>query len=410
MATRSFTFGNQGIYWTVTWEPGSYQFTFTGRKQAGVVMEYGTGWSVYLYMGSYPYGIVGAIGLEGDSINITPTYHSAAEEVYDCGTHTMLFNDGYPSGSQPLYGFVQAWENEEVYPGTARGTVNWNEQGTTWYQSCTVTVGKRVSSTSGTRLGTDETFQCEASGQTKTALDVSGYTSSTVPSFAGYHYDSCTSAQITGDTTLYIIYAVNTSQITYYANDPNGTAENMPTSPETVTYGGYIRPTGNDPMPSMKYVVTLDPNGGTINGSGNNVVKNTTRTFVRWNTAANDSGTKYNANTKYYGDADVSLYAIWTSAASIDLPAAEMSGYVFVGWGLSSTATSVVPMTYVPTGTVTLYAIFTVGSAVNIYTASAYEKYNVYIYTGSGGTNGWHKAKPMVYCTANGSTKYHSCG
>lgn len=413
---RTATFGAEGIYWTVEWEPGSWEaFKITGRKQAGVRVNNAgnTGWTFHLVVGVSLSNIIGFLDNDGDDyggVNVVPTtYGTLAEEVYNVGTYRMRFGDaGIPSGAQTLGVYVSAWDG-------APGAIGWNlpsttwKQSTTWYPSCTVKVCKRVGSTSGITLGKDDDIKVEANGQTQTALQVAGYTTSTVPKFEHYQYDSCTSAQITGDTTLYIIYVPNKSTITYYANDPTGVSQNIPAA-ETIDYGGTIRPKGTDPTPTLRYTVTLNPNGGTVDGSGNDIIYYSNRPFSKWNTKEDGSGTNYSAGSPYYGDVDVNLYARWGTAESIDLPKAEKDGYQFMGWGLSSTATTTVSSTYVPTGTTTLWAIFGVGNAVNIYADSSFKKYSVLIYTGSGGTNGWHRATPMVYCTANGTTGWHSCG
>jgi hypothetical protein len=60
-----------------------------------------------------------------------------------------------------------------------------------------------------------------------------------------------------------------------------------------------------------------------------------------------------------------------------------------------------------------LHAIWKAKGIVHLYVGGAYHSYLVWVYTGDGGgpsSNGWHHAMPKIYCTANGSTKFHTCG
>jgi uncharacterized repeat protein (TIGR02543 family) len=84
------------------------------------------------------------------------------------------------------------------------------------------------------------------------------------------------------------------------------------TAPTTynVTYDGNTSTGGSVPTDSNNY-----EQGDTVTVLGNtgNLVK-TGSTFAGWNTAANGSGTPYNANATFdMGSADVTLYAQWTT-------------------------------------------------------------------------------------------------
>lgn len=72
------------------------------------------------------------------------------------------------------------------------------------------------------------------------------------------------------------------------------------------------------------------------------------------------------------------------------------AGYVFIGWGTSTTSTSVLQpgTSYKPDKTRTLYAIWKQGG-IKIYTSDGWKNAIPYIYTGS--TSGWKKAIPYVY-------------
>ena len=109
------------------------------------------------------------------------------------------------------------------------------------------------------------------------------------------------------------------------------------------------------------YTVTLNANGGSVSPASLSAARPTSYTFKNWNTAANGSGKSYAPGATYSTDENVTLYAQWNSStktAAVTLPTPTRSGYVFKGWGTSSTSTSGVTGSYTPTGNVTLYAVW----------------------------------------------------
>lgn len=109
------------------------------------------------------------------------------------------------------------------------------------------------------------------------------------------------------------------------------------------------------------YVVSFDANGGSCSTSSITAKDTVKYTFSKWNTAADGSGTSYNAGATYSTSSNLSLYAIFdssTTKGSITLPTPTRSGYKFLGWATSATATSGTTGSYTPTGSITLYAIW----------------------------------------------------
>jgi len=151
-----------------------------------------------------------------------------------------------------------------------------------------------------------------------------------------------------------------TYTISYNANSGTGAPAN-----QTKTYGTNLtlsstKPTRANSNPGS-YVVTLNANGGSVSSTSLSAARSTSYTFKNWNTAANGSGTNYNAGASYTANAAATLYAQWnssTSTAAVTLPTPTRTGYTFKGWGTSSTATSGVTGSYTPTGNVTLYAVW----------------------------------------------------
>ena len=123
------------------------------------------------------------------------------------------------------------------------------------------------------------------------------------------------------------------------------------------------------------YTVTYNANGGTCSTETATAKKTTTYTFSSWNTAVGGTGTTYNAGATYSNNANVALYAQWTSntsTASVTLPTPTRTGYTFNGWSTSSTATSGDKGSYTPTGTVTLYATWTINQYTITINGSSY--------------------------------------
>lgn len=163
----------------------------------------------------------------------------------------------------------------------------------------------------------------------------------------------------------------------------------------TVTVPAVARPT---------YTVSYNANGGSGAPSNQTKQHDITLTlssvkptregyeFVGWGTSATDTAAKYSAGGQYTGNANITLYAIWSNVAKLTLAynanggtgapssqthlintTSKISGvkptrdkYVFLGWSTSSTATT---PTYIVDGqytnnsfpdgaTVTLYAVW----------------------------------------------------
>ena len=147
--------------------------------------------------------------------------------------------------------------------------------------------------------------------------------------------------------------------------------------------------------PSGNFSVTFNGNGfssGTMpneiaNGSTAltaNAFLRTNYTFAGWNTAANGSGTPYADLASYPFSASTTLYAQWTALdtvtfntqggsavapmsgpnnSTITLPAGPTrAGYVFNGWFTASSGGTALTSPYTLTGTVILYAQWTLNS------------------------------------------------
>lgn len=192
-----------------------------------------------------------------------------------------------------------------------------------------------------------------------------------------------------------------TYTITYNANGGSGAP-----SSQTKTHGVSITLRTTKPTKSNasagSYTVTLNANGGTCNTSSLSAARTTKYTFSEWNTGSSGSGTSYDPGETYYDNANLYLYAIYTSTtstAAVTLPTPTRSGYDFLGWGTSASASSGTTGSYTPTKSITLYAIWKAKGFVYIYDGTSFAAYQVYIYDGSS----WNMYCPYVYDGSNWS-------
>lgn len=244
--------------------------------------------------------------------------------------------------------------------GTSNATVTANFTRT--LRSYTVTCEDRIGSSTGTKLGTKTAtynYGSSVSGASfgnGTAYDLY---------YTGYHYIGSSSATtVTGATTVYRYFALNTWTVSY---DANG-GINAPSS-QTKYYNTTLtltssKPTkGNDSAGSYSVICKYNYTGTTdtsLSAALTNVY-----TFSKWNTAANGSGTNYNSGGNYTANTAVTLYAQWSktvSTASVTLPNPTRTGYTFNGWYNASSGGSKIAdggASYTPTAAITLYAHWT---------------------------------------------------
>lgn len=155
------------------------------------------------------------------------------------------------------------------------------------------------------------------------------------------------------------------------------------------------------------YKVTLNPNGGICDKKSLTAVNTIKWNFNNWNTAANGSGTSYNAGSSYSKDSGAIMYAQWTSAIKtyglVDLPTPTKVGYKFAGWAESADATSGVTGSYQPEKAVTLYAIWVPDGGVRVY-LKKYGSYKIaLVYICIDGT--WRLTIPYIYDKTSSSWK-----
>lgn len=366
------------VTWVITWSNNSSTFNISCTKNADGYFS-GGGWTAY-------------VGFEGG--NSGSVYVSAPIAATGSTATTTASVTVTPPGSGTLYFYTTSVNF------TSSGVISYNNRKTAAYtQTRTVTVQDRVGSSYGTLLGSGN--YTVNYGTTTRASNIRSTT------YTGYQYSSDSgSVTIYSNTTLYRYFSALSYNIYYYGNDSNGTIGNMPSN-GTIAYNSRI----SSLTPTNTYVVTLNANGGTCSTSS----LNSTRTFSSWNTASNGTGTSYAPGSTFRQTSALYLYAQWSSASSVNLPTPTRTGYEFVGWGTTASATTGVTGSYTPTRSIELFAVWKANGIIHLYQGSdgEFHSYLVWVYTGDGGgpnSNGWHHVMPKIYCTSGGSTKFHTCG
>lgn len=175
---------------------------------------------------------------------------------------------------------------------------------------------------------------------------------------------SDTATVVTGDLCIGIVAGSPKTFYVYYNQGSASSATNLP-STQSYVYGNTITLATNsmtkNSITSNGYTVTLNYNGSGTSNTTLTQTNTTTYTANGWTTSLN--GTKKYDDGATYGAgmaSDAYFYPCFTATVtegSVTLPTPTRSGYVFLGWATSSTATSGSKGTYKPTSNITLYAI-----------------------------------------------------
>lgn len=145
---------------------------------------------------------------------------------------------------------------------------------------------------------------------------------------------------------LYAYWTPNTYTVSYNVNGGTGSIAS-----QTKTHDTNLTLTTAKPI-GKSFTVTYNANGGTVSSSS----KTVSQSFTNWNTAANGSGTAYNAGTTYSANANVTLYAQYANPSVGSLPTPTRSGYSFDGWYTAANGGIKITETTTVTTDITLYA------------------------------------------------------
>lgn len=235
---------------------------------------------------------------------------------------------------------------------------------------------------------------------------------------AGYSFsDGTTSKTITGTigtSNVNALFAIVTRSYTvaYNANGGSSTPATQTAKYKTsVTLASAISKANTDANVTITISYNANNGSGAPSASTGTAVNTTPYTFNKW--ALNStSGTQYAAGASYtIPAANSTMYALWTTGTttrksnpSITLSSTvpTRSGYKFLGWSTSSTATTATykaGTAYTFSANTTLYAVWELAQA-NLYTkkSGAWVKGPAYVKVGGA----WKIAK-QVYTKVNGT-------
>lgn len=145
------------------------------------------------------------------------------------------------------------------------------------------------------------------------------------------------------------ILAADTYTVSYNVNGGTGSIASQTKTHGTNLTLTTVKPTGKS------FTVTYNANGGTVSTSS----KTVSQSFTNWNTAANGSGTAYNAGATYSANANVTLYAQYANPSIGSLPTPTRSGYAFDGWYTSANGGTKITDSTKVTANTTIYAHWT---------------------------------------------------
>ena len=180
------------------------------------------------------------------------------------------------------------------------------------------------------------------------------------PTRSGYNFDGwytsanggtkiTDSTKVTANTTVYAHWKANAYTVSYNMNGGTGSIASQTKTHDTNLTLTTAKPTGKS------FTVTYNANGGTVSTSS----KTVSQTFTSWNTAANGSGTAYNAGATYSANASVTLYAQYANPSIGSLPTPTRSGYAFDGWYTSANGGTKITDSTKVTANTTVYAHWT---------------------------------------------------
>ena len=314
------------------------------------------------------------------------TQYSAGASYTPTGTTTMyaIWSESVTNGSITLptptrtgYTF-KGWSTSSSatsgstgsYTPTAATTLYATWQINTWTVSYNANGYGTAPSSQTKTYGTALTLRSFIANQTST-----GYTVS-------FNKNNGTSTPSSLNSTI-------TRKQTYWNTNSSGTGTNYSsggsyTSNSAATlYAIWSSTNGSVTLPAAitrnsttetGYKVTFNANGGSCSTTELTATNTRSYTFSKW-AAGSTSGTKYSAGASFTPTAATTMYATWTESVtngSIDLPTASKSGYTFVGWGTSASATTGSTGTYTPSGNITLYAVYSANGYAVTYNANGH--------------------------------------
>ena len=327
-----------------------------------------------LYFGLYNSSAV------GNNSNVATWYIDNTD-----GTRTLSFNTKDYSGTYYM-GFL-VYVNTDDPSSSSRIDFSAIQVDRVPSYTVSLTKGAGISSVSGNGTyvsGTEVSISATAS----TGYNFSKWTGSAETASNPYKFTINGNKSFTANATA-ITYTV-----AYNANGGSGAP-----SSQIKTYGTALTLSTTKPKKNSisagSYTITLNANGGTSSSTSLSAARTTSYSFSKWNTKLDGSGTSYSSGGSYTTNANVTLYAIYTSTtttAAVTLPTPTRAGYKFLGWATSATASSGVTGSYTPSKNITLYAIWKSNGTVRIEVNGVSKLAQVFVFN----NNAWHLTQPYL--------------
>ena len=328
-------------------KPGSYTAYVSAVNSNGYIDSNKVSWKVYMSEYVISYNLNGGTGsiasqTKTHDTNLTLT---TAKPTGKSFTVTYNANGGTVSSSSKT---------------VSQSFTNWNT----------------AANGSGTTYNAGATYSANANVTLYAQYANPSIGSLPTPTRSGYAFDGwyssanggtkiTDSTKVTANTTVYAHWIANTYTVSYNLNGGTGSIAGQTKTHNTNLTLTTAKPTGKS------FTVTYNANGGTVSTSS----KTVSQSFTNWNTAANGSGTTYNAGATYSANANVTLYAQYANPSIGSLPTPTRSGYTFDGWYTAANGGTKITDSTKVTANTTVYAHW----KANSYTVS----YNINGGTGS---------------------------
>ena len=352
--------------YTITFDPGTNGTVGTTTKQVTYDQTYGTLPTPTRPGGRFDgwYTEDGTKVTSTDKVNITKDTKLTAKWIEVSSKLTVNPNGGTWSGKTNSQDFTQNYNTTKNIenPTAPNGyTVKFDANGGNATQTQLVqpkTFDKWTLTGAGKFVGTTYTFTDKDGTLTANYKDGNITLPSATKSGATFKgwYTAKTNGTKVGDAgTIYnalsdvTVYAQWEEQKYTLTIDPNGGTIDGSTGKKT-EQGGYNSTTEIEtPVAPTKYKVTLDNDGQTTD-----IIQTTT--FTGWKVKSG-SGTISNS-TYTFGTDDGEITATYTEN-TVDLATPTKAGYKFDGWYTQKTGGTKVDTPYMPTSDITLYAHWT---------------------------------------------------
>ncbi len=306
------------------------------------------------------------------------TNSSATSATYTPGSSITL------SANTTLYA---VWKSAQSISAGSNYTVNVGFASQAWYY-------KFTPSSSG-----EYTFESTGSIDSKVVIYKADGTEVGSDDDSGDGSNFKKTLSLTSGTTYYIkafayssktgsyTFKVTKNSTTTYTVSYNANGGSVSPSSASVTAGGST----TLPTPTKKYTLSYNAN----NGSGAPSSQSVSVACKGWSTSSSASYASYSCGSSYTPTGNTTLYAVWysNSSATVSSTKPTRSGYTFLGWSTSSSASSA---SYISGSSISI------SSNTTLY--AVWQKNSTTTYTVSYNANGGSVSPSSATVTAGSST------